>query len=73
MPRASSHREVISGMGETHQGVPEEFIFGIVLPEEESAVAAHGGLDLNHQLMVFQATLCNEKQTGPNLLFKYLY
>lgn len=36
-----------------YQGVSEEFIFGIVLPEEESTVAVHGGLDLNHQLMVF--------------------
>lgn len=45
-------------MRETHQGVPEEFIFGIVLPEEEFTVAAHGGLNLNHQLMVLQTSLC---------------
>lgn len=38
-------------------GVSEEFIFGIVLPEEESTVAAHRGLDLNHQLMVLQTAL----------------
>lgn len=36
-----------------YQRVSEEFIFGIVLPEEESTVAVHGGLYLNHQLMVF--------------------
>lgn len=37
-----------------YQGVPEELIFGIILPEEESTVAAHRGLDLDHQLMVFK-------------------
>lgn len=36
-----------------YQRASEEFIFGIVLPEEESTVAVHRGLDLNHQLMVF--------------------
>ncbi len=36
-----------------YQGASEEFIFGIVLPEEESTVAVHRGLDLNHQLVVF--------------------
>ena len=35
-----------------YQRVSEEFIFGIVLPEEESTVAVHGGLDMDHQLMV---------------------
>ena len=50
-------------MQETHQGVPEEFIFGIVLPEEEFTVAAHGGLNLNHQLVVLQTSLCMRTQT----------
>lgn len=50
-------------MRETHQGVPEEFIFGIVLPEEEFAVAAHGGLNLNHQLVVLQISLCTRTRT----------
>lgn len=36
-----------------YQRASEEFIFGIVLPEEESTVAVHRGLDLNHQLVVF--------------------
>lgn len=36
-----------------YQRASEEFIFGIILPEEESAVAVHGGLHLNHQLVVF--------------------
>lgn len=36
-----------------YQWVSEEFIFGIVLPKEESTVAVHRGLDLNHQLVVF--------------------
>lgn len=41
------------GGGSNYQWVSEEFVFGIVLPEEESAVAVHGSLHLNHQLMVF--------------------
>ena len=49
------HEEVLGNMQEksNYQWVSEEFIFGIVLPEEESAVAVHSGLDLNHQLVVF--------------------
>lgn len=38
---------------QNYQRVSEEFIFGIVLPEEESTVAVHGRLYLNHQLVVF--------------------
>lgn len=56
------HINEFSGMRETHQGVPEEFIFGIVLPEEEFTVAAHGGLNLNHQLVVFETSLCMRTQ-----------
>lgn len=52
-----SHRKVTLGMQETHQGVPEEFIFGIILPEEEFTVTAHGGLNLNHQLVVLHTSL----------------
>ncbi len=46
-----------------YQRVSEEFIFGIVLPEEEFTVAAHGGLNLNHQLVVLQTSLCMRTQT----------
>lgn len=58
-----SHRNDFLGMQETHQGVPEEFIFGIVLSEEEFTVAAHGGLNLNHQLVVLQTSFCMRTQT----------
>ena len=46
----------------THQGVPEEFIFGIVLPEEEFTLTTHRGLDLNNQLMVLQTSLYKERE-----------
>lgn len=37
----------------TYQRISKEFIFGIVLPEEKSALAAHRSLHLHHKLMVF--------------------
>lgn len=37
----------------TYQRISKEFIFGIVLPEEESALAGHRSLHLNHKFMVF--------------------
>lgn len=57
MLNRGSHRKVTLGMQETHQGVPEEFIFGIILSEEEFTVTAHGGLNLNHQLVVLHTSL----------------
>lgn len=37
----------------TYQRISKEFIFGIVLPEEKSALAGHKSLHLHHKFMVF--------------------
>lgn len=46
---------------ETHHGIFEKFVFCVILPEQKFAFTSHCGLNLNYELMIFQAPLCGKK------------